>query len=295
MDLEAGAMSDLNASDMRVRQFDMTMFDQTVAGGQRIEVFKNYEAHVYVGLGRKDADPKDTKAAMEGVYKFDSKKMPFDTKNMARVNHVAVFDSSDPNALTGKKEPDGYFQAVDAGGFAALPGAKAEAGHYAYSLKSFTSARTDIELAYEQRDIDPVATAEKVIRVMREREEKKLADENALAKKAGGGWFARTFAKTKSFIDEDDDAAIPPECKIGLHKYYYRVFSEEMKFTPKPKGMSLAALTHKPQPLYKMPEDQDWKDPGNPENPFAEERDKKGNFTWASRFARRLLTYTVPE
>ena len=85
--------------------------------------------------------------------------------------------------------------------------------------------------------------------------------------------FGKLFAKSKTFMD-DDDAVIPPEYCIGKRKYYYRIFSEDMKYTPMPNG--LAALTHKAQlkPEYKMPEDNDWKDPGNPENPFAEERDK---------------------
>ena len=71
LDLEAAAMTDINASDMRVRQFPMCLTDHNVPGGQEIPVFKNYEAHVYVGLGIKD--DRDPAAMKAGVYTFNSK------------------------------------------------------------------------------------------------------------------------------------------------------------------------------------------------------------------------------
>ena len=55
---------------MRVREFPMSLVDHNVSGGQEVPVFKNYETHVYVGLGNKDTS--DPSVAMEGVYKFNS-------------------------------------------------------------------------------------------------------------------------------------------------------------------------------------------------------------------------------
>ena len=131
-----------------------------------VDVFKNYEVHLYTGL----ADKEDTKA---GVYSFPSKFLPYETKNLARKNMVAVWDEAtskggSSSRRRAKKDLDGYFQAVDAGGFTMTQvagGPTPPAGFYTYTLKSHTSARTDIALEYDQKEIDPVATAEKVKKV----------------------------------------------------------------------------------------------------------------------------------